>query len=146
MKSKLYRTFSLSLIGTISYFLVGWLVFDLLIGNYTDANTIQVSGFKKSEEDFSMLFLIISCGAYATLMSILFVYWLDIKSLTKSYTFGAIVGILIAIMTDMYWYASSNFYSNGMVVLLDVMAAGFTVGFLALIVNYFNLKWESSSE
>lgn len=143
MKSKLLKTLSLSIIGTFAYFLIGWLVFDLLIGNYTEANTTQIPGFKKSEEEFSMLFLVISCAAYASLMSILFVYWLDIKSLLQSYGFGAILGILIAIMTDTYWYASSNFYSNGIVVLLDIIAAGFTVGFMALVVNFFNLKWKS---
>jgi hypothetical protein len=42
--------------------------------------------------------------------------------------FSAILGVLIAVMTDFYWYASSNFYSNFIVIALDFFGAALSVG------------------
>jgi hypothetical protein len=53
---------------------------------------------------------------------------------------GLIIGILIAIMTDSYWYASSYFYSNLIVILLDIVGAGISVGILGLTISLVNKK------
>ena len=53
---------------------------------------------------------------------------------------GFVIGVLIAIMTDYYWSATSNFYSNYIVVILDISAAGITVGFMGLVISYTNKK------
>ena len=73
------KIFISTVIGTIAYYLFGWLVFDFILGNYTNLNTTQLTGFKKTEEQFSMLLLIVSCTAYACLLSFILVYLLNIK-------------------------------------------------------------------
>lgn len=137
MIKKLFLT---TLIGTIAYYLFGWFVFDFILGNYTNLNTTQLVGFKKNEEQFSMALLIVSCAAYAGLLSFILVYLLNIKQLIKAFMIGTIVGILVAIMTDSYWFATSNFYSNYTVVLLDIIAAGVSVGVLGYVIALTNKK------
>lgn len=134
------RIFITSAIGTIAYYLFGWFVFDFILGNYTNLNTTQLVGFKKNEEQFSMALLIVSCAAYAGLLSFILVYLLNIKQLIKAFMIGATVGVLVAIMTDSYWFATSNFYSNYTVMLLDILAAGISVGVLGLVIAFTNKK------
>jgi len=129
-----------AIVGTIAYFAFGWLVFDFVLGNYTDLHTTQLNGFKKNGEQSSLALLIVSCGAYALLLSFILVYLLNITDIWKASLIAAIIGVLIAIMTDSYWYATSTFYSNSMVVIFDVLAAGITVGFMGLIIAFTNKK------
>ena len=134
------KIFITTVIGTIAYYLFGWLVFDFILGNYTNLNTTQLTGFKKTEEQFSMLLLIVSCTAYACLLSFILVYLLNIKQLIKAFMIGSTVGILVAIMTDSYWFATSHFYSNYTVMFLDILAAGISVGVLGLVIALTNKK------
>lgn len=134
------KIFITIVIGTIAYYLFGWLVFDFILGNYTNLNTTQLAGFKKTEEQFSMLLLIVSCTAYACLLSFILVYLLNIKQLIKAFMIGSTVGILVAIMTDSYWFATSHFYSNYTVMFLDILAAGISVGVLGLVIALTNKK------
>jgi hypothetical protein len=130
----------LTIIGAIAYWAFGWFVFDYVLGAYTERNTTQIPGFKKTAEQFSMPLLVLSCSAYAALI----VYILAVLSKTKNTiegaVTGAIVGILVAIMTDSYWLVSSNFYNNVYVALADVAAAGVSVGFLGFVVTFLSNK------
>ena len=134
------KIFITTVIGTIAYYLFGWLVFDFILGNYTNLNTTQLTGFKKTEEQFSILLLIVSCTAYACLLSFILVYLLNVKQLIKAFMIGSTVGILVAIMTDSYWFATSHFYSNYTVMFLDILAAGISVGVLGLVIALTNKK------
>lgn len=129
-----------TIIGTITYFIFGWFIFDFVLGNYTNLNTTQLIGFKKTEGQSSLVLLILSCAAYATLISFILVYLLTIKSMAKGCLIAFIIGVLVAIMTDTYWYATSNFYSNMMVVIFDILGAGITVGFMGLVIAFTNKK------
>lgn len=129
-----------TLVGTTIYFVLGWFVFELILGNYTNQNTTQLIGFKKTEEQSSLTLLIVSCSAYALLLSFILIYLLDIKKLTKAFLIGSIVGVLVAVMTDTYWLATSNFYSNFMVVFLDIIGAGISVGFMGSVIAFVNKK------
>lgn len=130
-----------TLVGTAAYLLVGWFVFDFLLGNYTEANTTHIPGFKKTEAEFSYALLLLSCAAYSALMTYILVYLLDIKTLLKSFGISALIGLFIAIMTDTYWLASSHFYLNEMVLVLDIVAAGLSVGVLGVVITLVNKSW-----
>jgi sterol desaturase/sphingolipid hydroxylase (fatty acid hydroxylase superfamily) len=114
----------------VVYFLVGWFIFEGLLGNYMSENTTQIVGFKKSEEESSMLMLIASCAAYALLMAILLGSWVQSCSVWEGVKIGAILGVLVAIMTDSYWYSTSHFFNSLTPLLLDVAAAGLSVGIM----------------
>ncbi len=126
-------------LGTVVYFSVGYIVFELLLGTYTEAHTTQIAGFKKSEDEFSFFFLLVSCAAYAALITFLLIYLLKETSVVRGFLISSVTGMLVAVMTDTYWYASSHFYNDLWVLSADVLAAGLTVGLLGLtIVGVYN--------
>jgi hypothetical protein len=125
-----------SLVGTIVYFGIGWLVFEGLLGKYMSANTIQIAGFKKSEEESSMLMLIVSCAAYALLLAIIMGNWAHVSTVKEGVVLGATVGVLVAIMTNSYWYSTSHFFNNLSPLLVDVAAAGLTVGIMGGVIGW----------
>jgi hypothetical protein len=134
-----------TLTGTIIYFIVGWIVFEFLLGSYTNANTTQIVGFKKDEQESSLPMLILSCTAYAMLLTSLMLYWINTSlNFKDGIKLGASVGLLVAIMTDTYWYGTSNFYNNATPMILDIMAASITVGIMggaiSLVLSYLKHK------
>lgn len=116
------------LMGSVFYLILGWIIFDVLLGAYSEENTTQLEGFKKTA-DFSFLLLYLSCLAYSFLINFI-LFHTTVNSLVKAISFSAIVGVLVACMTDFFWYASSTFYSNFTVVCLDLAGAAVSVGAL----------------
>jgi hypothetical protein len=116
MKSSLPSFILASFIGSFFYLIFGWFIFDFVLGSYTEAHTIQLVGFKKTN-DFNV----------------------KITSSLKAFLFCSLLGVLIGCMTDFYWYASSHFYSNLIVVILDLFGAAISVGSLGLV-NHFILR------
>ncbi len=125
-----------ALAGTIAYFLIGWLVFEGLLGKYMNANTTLIVGFKKSPEESSMAMLLISCTAYALFLAIVMGKWADINTFQEGAMLGALTGVLIAIMTNSYWYSTSHFFNGFAPLLVDVAAAGVTVGFMGGVIGW----------
>ncbi|MBK8565003.1 MAG: hypothetical protein IPN76_17110 [Saprospiraceae bacterium] len=125
-----------ALAGTITYFLVGWLVFEGLLGQYMSANTMQIAGFKKSPEESSMALLVVSCAAYALLLALVMDKWANVHTFNEGAILGAVMGVLIAVMTDTYWFSTSHFYNGAAPLLADVAAAGVTVGVMGGVIGW----------
>jgi hypothetical protein len=123
-----------ALAGTVVYFASGWLVFEGLLGKYMSANTTQIGGFKKTEEQSSMLMLIISCLAYALLLAIILGKWAHTHTFQEGAIMGAVVGILVATMTNTYWFSTTHFFNGFAPLLTDIAAAGVTVGLMGGVI------------
>lgn len=130
----------LIIIGTIVYLAIGWFVFDFLLGTYTENNTTHLPGFRKAADQFVTPYLVLSCAAYSALIVFVLVYLTAMRSVIKGTITAAVIGILVAIMADAYWLASSNFYNNIYVAAADVFGAGISVGFLGFVVSVFSNK------
>ncbi|MBS1619408.1 MAG: hypothetical protein JST76_12860 [Bacteroidetes bacterium] len=118
----------LTVLGTLIYFVIGYVVFDLVLGSYSEANTTHLAGFKKEGEAFSYAALLLSCAAYAALLSYILVYLARIDSVLHGGLVAMTTGVLIAVMTDSYWYGSSHFYNSIYPLLADVAGAAVSVG------------------
>jgi hypothetical protein len=125
-----------TLAGTITYFLIGWLVFEGLLGKYMSENTTQIVGFKKTAEENSMVMLIVSCAAYALLLALIMGKWAHIHTFKDGAILGAIMGVLIAIMTDSYWFSTTHFFNGFKPVLADIAAAGLSVGIMGGVIGW----------
>lgn len=123
--------FFVSFLGSLFYLGIGWLVFDVLFGNFSNEHTTQLIGFKKTT-DFSLAFLYLSCLAYAVLISYITSLTINSKTTFQAFLQSAFIGLLIACMTNFYWYASSYFYSDLSAVIVDCGGAILTVGLLGL--------------
>jgi hypothetical protein len=135
-----------TLVGTIVYLLIGWFVFEFLLGSYMEANTTQVSGFTRGNGETIVSMMILSCFAYAALISFIFTYVSPVVSLTRSFIVSAIVGILVAMMTDFYWYSTCHFFNGLTPIAVDVLAAGVTVGVMGSSINFILRHKESGSK
>jgi hypothetical protein len=100
------------------------------------ANTTQIVGFKKTEAESSLTMLIVSCAAYALLLAIIMGKWAQISNFKDGAILGAIMGVLIAIMTDSYWSSSSHFFNSFKPILADIAAAGLTVGIMGGVIGW----------
>jgi len=137
MSSPLFRLIITSFLGSLFYLIIGYLVFDLALGSFTEAHTTQLKGFKKTN-DFSFIFLYLSCLAYSLLITFV-LHHTTIEKARKIFGFSAIFGLLVACMTDFFWYASSHFYTDFFAVIVDLVAAFITVGCLGVF-NFYLLK------
>jgi hypothetical protein len=122
--------------GTVVYFLFGWLVFEGLLGRFMAAHTTQLAGFKKDAQEASMALLILSCAAYALLLALLFDQWAAVRDAGTGLARGAVVGVLVAVMTNSYWYATSHFFLSWKPLVADVLAAGVTVGAMGAAIGW----------
>ena len=129
-------------LGSVFYLFMGWFIFDFILGTYTEAHTTQLQGFKKTA-DFSFIFLYLSCLAYSFLINFI-LFHTTITSSIKAFLFSAIIGLLVASMTDFFWYASSHFYSNFTVVCLDLAGAALSVGSLGVF-SFFILRGKNKA-
>lgn len=144
-KLNIKKAIIISFLGSVIYLLFGWFVFDFVLGEYTGANTTAIEGFKKSEEEYSFLCLYTSCLAYAVLLNYILVLLTNTQDLLQGFLRAAVIGVLVAVMTDTYWYGSSHFYNNLLVMLVDICAAAITVGVLGLSIVWLNTKLSKHS-
>lgn len=131
MKTHFLRAF---LAGTGVYFFAGYAVFGLLLGEFSEAHTTALPGFKKEEGPEAMVWIGVSCAAYALLLCLVLLRWEKEKRVIGGLLKGAIIGLLIACMTDFYWYGTSHFYNSLLPALVDIGAAGITVGMMGAVI------------
>lgn len=124
-----------TLAGAVGYFIVGWIVFELILGKFTAKDMTKAVGFMKSDEESSLLWIFVSCVAYSLLITILLSQWIGNTTLIDGFIIGATIGGLISIMTSTYWWASSHLFSNFRPIIVDVVAAILTVGFMGMIIS-----------
>ena len=126
MKKPIQTFLISSVLGSFFYLIIGWLIFDFILGPYTEAHTTQILGFKKST-DFSFLFLYLSCLAYSALINFILIN-ISIDSFGKTIFFSSALGVMVACMTDFFWYASSHYYTDFTIVFLDIAGAAIALG------------------
>ncbi len=131
MNTRFLRAFGA---GTVAYFLVGYAVFGILLGDFSEKHTTSLPGFKKEEAPEAMGWILVSCAAYALLLSLVLLRWEKEQRISGGLIKGAIMGLLIACMTDFYWYGTSHFYNSLLPALVDIAAAGITVGTMGAVV------------
>jgi hypothetical protein len=128
------RSINAAVTGTLAYLLIGWLVFEQLLGEFTNANTTNIAGFKKDASTPGFILMVLSCLSYSILLTLILGHWKQVKTPVEGAKTGAITGTLVAIMTDTYWYAKSNFYNNLQPMLADILAAAVTVGVMGWVI------------
>ena len=103
--------------GTVVSFLLGWLIYGVLLKSTMAANCglpkeIAEKVFKPMDkpEAMPMIIIFISDIAGALLLTII-AGWANARTLSSGAMVGAIVGLLISLNMDLLWYAMSNLYT-----------------------------------
>lgn len=116
-----------TLIGTVALFLAGFITYGLILGNFFEAHVGSATNLNKAEPD--MLIMFIGHIAGGLLLSIIFGRWAGIKTFITGAKAGAIIGLLMAIFSDLIMYSMTN-ASDLTATLVDplVMAVNFAIG------------------
>ncbi len=120
------------LLGAITHFLLGFIIYGLFLMDFMQANTISYDGLMR-EDAAAMSGYIISSILFATLIT----YFLSksrIKTATGGLVSAAVLSFLIAASLDAMFYFGMNLYTVSFV-LVDIIAFSVMGSLTGLVVG-----------
>jgi hypothetical protein len=105
--------------GGVAFFLLGWLVYGILLMSYTTANYNQCA--VRPMEDMVWWAMILSNLAFGFLLSIVF-SWSNTKGALAGAKVAGILGFLVALSIDLSMYSMSTMFNRLSAVVVDVVA------------------------
>jgi hypothetical protein len=107
-----------TLIGGIIYFLLGWLVYGMLLADLMATNSNQCAN--RPEAEMIWWSMILSNLIYAYFLTMI-LKWTGAKSLIDGLKTGALVGLLFAATIDFSLYAMTTMFNNLGAVIVDLV-------------------------
>lgn len=124
------------IIGGIANFLLGWLVWGMLLMNFMTENSNQASGVFRKEEDMVWWALIVGNLAIGFLISYVLAKG-NVNSVSGGAMTGGVVGLLTSVGIDCMMYAQMDlFHKKAMAV--DVVATVVVAAIVGAIIGWFN--------
>jgi pentatricopeptide repeat protein len=122
-----------ALAAGVASFLLGWVVYGMLLEGYMKAHTTEAAhGVWKQMENMNWLGMIISNLAWGV-----FLAWslsrMGVNDMSGGFVAGAIIGGLVAINIDLFFYSMMNWYTDKMVVIVDVLVSTVFHGILGAV-------------
>jgi hypothetical protein len=104
--------------GGVAYFLLGWLIYGLLLSGYMNTNYNQCA--MKPMEEMVWWALILSNFAFTFLLALIF-SWSNIKGLMGGVKIAAIIGFLISVSYDLSMFSMTTTFVNFGVAIVDIV-------------------------
>ncbi|MBK7428876.1 MAG: hypothetical protein IPI60_18565 [Saprospiraceae bacterium] len=108
-----------ALAGGISLFLLGWLIYGMLLMDYTTANFNQCAA--NPPDQMIWWSMIVSCLSSGLLLALI-LSWSNQSGAAAGTKIGAVVGALIALSVDLNMHSMSSMFSGLTPLLVDVLA------------------------
>lgn len=105
----LKKLFMGGIVGGILFFLLGWLIYGMLLMDFMNNHTGAAGNVSRTEPDF--LYLAIGNLAMGFLLAYIFVKG-NVNSMANGFITGGIVGLLIAVGYDCMIYATTTVISK----------------------------------
>lgn len=117
--------------GGIAYFLMGWLVWGMLLMDFYTANFNQCS----SRPDMEMIWwaMIVSNLTLALLLT-LFLKWSGAKGVVDGLKTGALFGFLYSFGLDLGFHSMTTMYNNYTAIIVDVVVNTLVMAVLGLVI------------
>jgi len=106
--------------GGVLFFLMGWLIYGIILANYAAGQ--GNSEFMRPMSEMKWWALIISNLCCGFLFAFIF-DWSKIRSLSSGAAKGAILGLLLAIATDLGLYSMYTMFSGFAPVIVDIVSS-----------------------
>ena len=117
--------------GGIAYFLLGWLVYGILLMNFYSGNTNQCM----NNPDGQMAWwAIIVSNFVAALLLTLILNWSGAKGIVDGLKTGAIFGFLLSSTISLSYWSMTTMYNNFGILLIDVVVSTIVMGVLGMII------------
>jgi len=122
--------------GSVIQFMLGWLIYGLLLANFMNSQTTHYDGLIKDMNTGSFMIIVYLAGlAMSFLLAFIFQRWAKFESLLKGLTGGMILGFFIALSYDLNSFSMMNLISvNAMIV--DVIAYTVIIGIVGAIIAW----------
>lgn len=119
----LVRVLAATVAGGIAFFVLGFVIYGLLLDPYMKAHMIVYPGLiKEPMPDFVPLVAANLVNAF--LFAFVFDYWAGIRTFVGGLKGGAILGFLIAMTFDLQFLAFMNMWKDGPIpVVVDIIGA-----------------------
>lgn len=108
-----------TVVGAVISFLVGWLVFGVVLMNFIESNMVSYPGLMKMPPDMIQLFL--SNIFWNLTMAFIFVKWAKVYNFKKGMIVSMMVCIPISISIDLQYMAFMNLYKDFTIVIVDAL-------------------------
>ena len=138
------KTIIAALVGAVASFLLGWVIWGMLLMDYFQANTIQYEGMMLPETEMKLWAIFVSNLAGGFLFAWLFSR-MNIKTLAAGAQAGAIINLCIAISIDMMFYSMMNWYANATIIVVDILVNAFFGAVIGGIIAMMLGRGEKSS-
>lgn len=121
-----------ALIAGIVSFLLGWLIFGILLMDYYNSNMVQYAGLTKNPPEIWVI-------AVANLVFGLLMAWIftiaNVNTVSKGFSTGLVLGLLMVLGFDLFLYAQMNLYSVK-IVALDVVLNAVFAGIIGAVLGW----------
>lgn len=124
-------------VGTIVTFLLGWLVFGILLMDFYTANTTAYAGLVKDPPVLWAILLSNLCWVF--LVTYIFDKWAGIRSLTSGAGAGMIIGFLLGLTFNFSFHAFMNLYNTTYMitdVIVNTIFSGIIGGAIGWMLGY----------
>ena len=120
------------LVGGVTFFLVGWLVYGILLNGYMTANLNQCAAKPMAEMVMWAMFL--SNLALGFLLVLVF-NWSKITDLKSGAKVAALLGLLISLSVDLGNYSMTILYKDFSVIIVDVIVFTMMMTITGIVVS-----------
>ena len=117
--------------GGIAFFLLGWLVWGILLMDFSKANYNQTIYLP---DDGMIWWAMIASNLVLALLVTLALNWAGAKTITDGLKYGAIVGGLYALTTDLGMYSMTTVILNLTAVVVDTLAYAAVTAVTGLVI------------
>lgn len=130
------RVILASLAGAIVSFLLGWLVYGILLAGFYESNTNHFEGLMINPPNLIGIFL--SGWAFSFLLAFIFDRWANISEFVPGLVAAAIISFFIVVGYDIFFWASMRLYGKKLLVVDVVTGTVFNAligGVVALVLG-----------
>ncbi len=117
--------------GGIAYFLIGWLVWGILLMDFYAANYSQV--LNRPETDMVWWAMIVSNLATALLLTLI-LKWSGAKVIMDGLKIGTIVGFLFSLSVDFSFYSMTTMFNDLSGIVVDLVVNSAVMAVIGLVI------------
>ncbi len=120
-----------TILGGIAYFLLGWLVYGILLMDIFSANMNLCAN--KPDGEMIWWAMIVSNLA-ASLLLTLMLNWSRAKGIVDGMKTGAIFGFLFTVIVDFSFWSMTTMYHNMAIILLEILAGTIVFALTGMVI------------
>ena len=127
-------------VGGITFFLLGWLIYGIFLNGFMAANLNQCAARPMTEMVWWAI--ILSNLALGFLLALVF-SWSKISEIKSGAKIAALLGLLISLSVDLGNYSMTILYKDLSVILVDVLVYTFMITISGVVVSFVLMIKES---